>query len=104
MCEEELQQGWEAQLDPTPVQPSPLEHIFSHIKHIMWVRKYDVHDLDLGELELEYMAMGDRQVRWMREEDMEKVGVTSGVKKILKAVKTSTKSSAKKTTQRKRKR
>ncbi|CAJ1954592.1 unnamed protein product [Cylindrotheca closterium] len=95
MCQEELQTGWEAQLDPTPVQPSPLEHIFSHIKHIMWVRKYSL-DVDLGEIELDYTAMGDREARWMREEDMEKVGVTSGVKKILKAVKTGPKKGAKK--------
>lgn len=104
MCEEDLEQGWEAQLDPTPVQPSPLEHIFSHIKHIMWVRKYSI-NVDLAEIVLECTAMGDnRELRWMREKDMEKVGATSGVKKILKAVKTNVKAGAKKTTQRKRKR
>jgi A/G-specific adenine glycosylase len=69
----------------TAVDPSPLEHIFSHVKHIMWVETCQVSiELDLLEWTT---SQHDKEVRWMREQDMKQVGITSGVKKILKAVK-----------------
>jgi A/G-specific adenine glycosylase len=69
----------------TAVDPSPLEHIFSHVKHIMWVETCQV-SIQLDMLEWT-TSQHDKEVRWMREQDMKQVGITSGVKKILKAVK-----------------
>jgi hypothetical protein len=48
----------------------------------------------------EWKTSENKEVRWMREKDMKEVGITSGVKKILKAVKAQTG----KTSPRKRKR
>ena len=50
----------------------------------MWISscKAEV-DLDT----LEWTTDEGREVRWMLESDMTQVGITSGVKKILKAVK-----------------
>jgi A/G-specific adenine glycosylase len=74
-------------LDRTAIDPAPLEHIFSHVKHIMWIEACTTS----VELEtLEWKTSEDREVRWMREVDMKQVGITSGVKKILKAAKTHT--------------
>jgi A/G-specific adenine glycosylase len=69
----------------TGVDPAPLEHIFSHVKHYMWVETCETStELKL----LEWGTRRKKEVRWMREKDMKEVGITSGVKKILKAVKT----------------
>jgi A/G-specific adenine glycosylase len=66
------------------VDNSPIEHIFSHIVHYYWVESSSTGiDIDT----LEWTASNGRQARWMREIDMAEVGITSGVKKVLKAVK-----------------
>ena len=62
-----------------------LEHIFSHVRHTMWIEHASISVEDMGETE--WVDGKDREVRWMFESDMQKVGVTSGVKKVLKAVK-----------------
>lgn len=62
-----------------------LEHIFSHVRHTMWIEHASFSVQDMGQTE--WVDGKDRQVRWMFESDMQKVGVTSGVKKVLKAVK-----------------
>jgi A/G-specific adenine glycosylase len=62
-----------------------LEHIFSHVRHTMWIEHASISVQDMGETE--WVDGKDREVRWMFESDMQKVGVTSGVKKVLKAVK-----------------
>jgi A/G-specific adenine glycosylase len=75
---------WICDLDRTKVNPSPMEHVFSHVKHIMFI------DTASSSVELEHkewVTENGKEVRWMRESDMKKVGITSGVKKILKAVK-----------------
>jgi adenine-specific DNA glycosylase len=74
-------------LDRTAVDSAPLEHIFSHVKHIMWIGARTT----LVELKtLEWKSSEDREVQLMREADMKQVGITLGVKKILKAAKTHT--------------
>lgn len=71
-------------LNRTTVNPSPLEHIFSHVRHIMWVEAASTSiSLDT----LEWVTSEGRVVRWMSETDMSKVGITSGIKKVLQAVK-----------------
>jgi A/G-specific adenine glycosylase len=62
-----------------------LEHVFSHVRHTMWIEHASLSVYDMGQDE--WVDSKDREVRWMFESDMEKVGVTSGVKKVLKAVK-----------------
>jgi len=79
--------------DETPAEVSdakrlaenkPLEHIFSHVKHYMWV---EVGDLSgVGDEDLEWTTPSGKEVRWMNKDDMKKVGITSGVKKVLQFV------------------
>ena len=67
-------------------EKEPMEHIFSHVKHYMWVEVGDLSAVTLGENDLEWVTPSGREVRWMNKEDMQKVGITSGVKKVLQAV------------------
>ena len=73
----------------------PVEHIFSHVRHIMWIEHSSLSDVDLDR---EWTTADGRPARWMTEADMRLVGITSGVKKVLKAVERarSTKASNKK--------
>lgn len=64
------------------VGEGPLEHVFSHVRHTMWVDYMTVVDD-------ENLAASPDRVRWMSQDEMTAVGVTSGVQKILKAVLTS---------------
>lgn len=83
---------------------SPLEHIFSHVKHYMWVEVGDLSDMNLGDDDLEWETSSGKEVRWMNKHDMKKVGITSGVKKVLQAVeKSSIRSSISKSKTKKRK-
>ncbi|KAL7551515.1 hypothetical protein ACHAWF_018186 [Thalassiosira exigua] len=66
---------------------SPLEHIFSHVRHRMWIDYASVQISDINDDTNSWLASNEREVRWMTESEMEKLGVTAGVKKILKAVK-----------------
>ena len=84
LCED---QEYTPDLKRKEVDPAPIEHIFSHVKHIMWVETC----CSFEEIEiLEWTTSENKQVRWMREKDMRDVGITSGVKKVLKAVKNHT--------------
>lgn len=64
----------------------PMEHIFSHVKHYMWVEVGRLSELNLEEGDLEWKSPSGKEVRWMNKNDMGKVGITSGVKKVLQAV------------------
>lgn len=78
------EEEWICELKRVPVDPAPLEHIFSHVKHIMWIEcASSAMEVD-GK---EWTTSDGKQVRWMREKDMKQVGITSGVKKVMKAVK-----------------
>ena len=64
-----------------------VEHVFSHVRHTMWI-EWNVQEMDKAPNPLEWTCCSsDQQVRWMTEQDMKAVGVTSGVKKILAAFK-----------------
>ena len=68
----------------------PIEHIFSHVRHSYCIEHGDIAEADAGSLVSVSMFTPDgREVRFMSEEDMKNVGITSGVKKVLKAVKRS---------------
>lgn len=63
-----------------------IEHIFSHVRWSMYCDHSDISS-SLETLQ-EYQAVyGDRECRWMSESDMQKVGITSSVKKLLAAIK-----------------
>ena len=78
---------------------SPLEHVFSHVRHTMWVDYASVSPTT-GEASIlkpiDWVSSNEREVKWMRESDMKQAGVTSGVKKILKAVQEEQQNSSKK--------
>eukprot|EP00536_Pseudo-nitzschia_multiseries_P017619 jgi/Psemu1/225855/e_gw1.1683.8.1 len=67
----------------------PMEHIFSHVKHYMWVEVGQLTDVPLEERDLEWKTPMGKDVRWMSKDDMDGVGITSGVKKVLQAVENS---------------
>lgn len=94
------QHWWKTQSTRKPVAPAPLEHIFSHIKHVMWLETMTM-VVDLSTTQ--WKSEDGREVRWMRESDMQEVGITSGVHKVLKAVQSQQKSKST-TTIKKRKR
>jgi A/G-specific adenine glycosylase len=77
------------------VETKPLEHIFSHVKHYMWVEVGDFIDIHLGDDDLDWITASGKEARWMNKDDMKKVGITSGVKKVLQSVEKSTSSTSK---------
>lgn len=60
-----------------------VEHIFSHVRHTMWIEHRTLDDPSIA---ASWTSKNGKELRWMSKVDMGKVGVTSGVKKILKAV------------------
>jgi len=73
----------------------PLEHIFSHVKHYMWMEVGDLINVTIGDNDIEWVSPSGREVRWMTKNDMKKVGITSGVKKVLQSVEKSLTNSSK---------
>eukprot|EP01083_Nonionella_stella_P239295 837663_1 len=63
-----------------------IEHIFSHVRWSMFCDHTDVSS-SLETLQEFQAIYGDRECRWMSESDMQKVGITSSVKKLLAAIK-----------------
>ena len=80
----------------------PLEHIFSHVRHHMWIEVGHLY-ADLGN-DLEWTTISGKQMQWMNKNDMKEVGITSGVKKILQAVNSSSLDSPTKCKRKKQKR
>lgn len=62
------------------------EHIFSHIRHTLWIESKEIMIADYAEMPCNWTDAKGRQVRWMNKDEMDQVGITSEVKKILKAV------------------
>ena len=76
-------------LDRTNIRDS-IEHIFSHVRHTYHIEHGEVGEDDVGSLATVSAFTSDgREARFMSEDDMKTVGITSGVKKVLKAVKAS---------------
>eukprot|EP01039_Chlorochromonas_danica_P009951 gene9949-11001_t len=65
----------------------PLIHIFSHEKHTMHLMVEDVKFL-CDDLERECCISSIQGVKWMTAEEMEEAGITTGCKKVLRAVQT----------------
>lgn len=68
---------------------APVVHVFSHVCHTMWVEH-----VDLGKcsIPVKRWEANGREIGWMSEGDMESVGITSGVRKVLAATQRSKKS------------
>lgn len=60
----------------------PMDHVFSHIRHIMWVETGRLSG-PLDPDNLQWTSSSGKQVRWMNDAEMNKVGLTSGVRKVL---------------------
>lgn len=74
-------------LDRTNIADS-IEHIFSHVRHTYHIEYGEIVEDDSGTLANASAFTSDgREVRFMSEDDMKTVGITSGVKKVLKSVK-----------------
>mmetsp|Transcript_2794 Transcript_2794/g.5218 ORF Transcript_2794/g.5218 Transcript_2794/m.5218 type:complete len:723 (+) Transcript_2794:15-2183(+) len=73
------------------VNETPMEHIFSHVRWTMYCQYSDVSSSSFVELldqEFTILYGGKEcECKWMTEHEMQKVGITSSVKKILSAVK-----------------
>ncbi len=70
-----------------------LEHIFSHVRHSIWIEYLDMKNCKSYNPHESYWkneTTNGREMRWMSEYDMKKVGITSGVRKILTNVKKTT--------------
>ena len=68
----------------------PLEHIFSHVRHLMWIEYLGLKAFDKELMDGSWSIADGREMRLMSEEDMDHVGITSCVKKIIALVKKST--------------
>jgi A/G-specific adenine glycosylase len=70
------------------VNNEPIEHIFSHVRHSMWIEYGAVsHDSNLDlYINSRWSTSDGREVRWLSQMDMNNVGITTGVKKILAVV------------------
>jgi adenine-specific DNA glycosylase len=66
------------------ITDEPIHHIFSHIRHTMYVEYICVDD----EWNFSNDDTTDLSVtkQWMSQRDMDQVGITSGVKKVLQAI------------------
>jgi len=61
-------------------------HVFSHVRHNMWIEYADVEQNFLGASNIQNKTYEGRDFKWMSEENMKVVGLTSGVKKIIAGV------------------
>ena len=69
-----------------------VEHIFSHVRHTMWIEHKEITSLEYEMSIRKWQDKNGREVRWMTADEMSTVGITSGVKKILKAIESKKKS------------
>ena len=63
----------------------PVEHIFSHVRHTMWIEHGNCKDNKPLGTSMRWKS-DDKEVGWLSESDMKTVGITSGVRKVLAVV------------------
>lgn len=85
--------NWLDECARAEVDGKPIEHVFSHVRHTMWIEHGDGSKHVDSSAPIEWSSPEGKELRWMSEVDMKEVGVTAGVKKILKAVKSHRESS-----------
>jgi len=69
---------------------TPMEHIFSHVRHSMWIEYCEVipSTAKIQDLaDVTFTLPDGREYKWMNIVEMNNVGVTSAIKKVLAAVK-----------------
>jgi A/G-specific adenine glycosylase len=80
----------QATLQWSPVSSeTPLEHVFSHVRHTMWVHCAMLRDEDgtrNSDLPSSWKTADGREIQWASETAMAQLGLTAGVKKVLQAV------------------
>lgn len=80
-------------LDPqtrTVSHKDPIEHVFSHVRHTMLLGFGELqssHAYSSPFLEQDSFTIESKEFRWMSESDMQDVGITSGVRKVLSQMK-----------------
>eukprot|EP00977_Amphora_coffeiformis_P001046 scaffold220_cov169-Amphora_coffeaeformis.AAC.26 len=67
-------------------QDNTAEHIFSHVRHTMWIENKEIPSSECDSMPHKWKDSQGREIRWMTPMEMSNVGITSGVKKILKVV------------------
>lgn len=81
-------------------EDSPIDHIFSHVRHSMWIQhsKLMASDISLELLKTKksFVLLDGREYKWMNHNDMKNVGITSAISKILTSVNKSRKSASSK--------
>jgi A/G-specific adenine glycosylase len=90
-------------------EDSPIEHIFSHVRHSMWIEGINVPKQNVPLafiIDQSFFLSDGREYKWMNDNTMNSVGITSAIKKILGAInkkrKNNPSSQAKKTKRKKR--
>lgn len=68
------------------INDAPVLHVFSHVCHTMWVEHVDLGAIAKCSFSMKRWESNGREVGWLTERDMEQVGITSGVRKVLAAV------------------
>ena len=76
---------WE-EYNENAIALQPLEHLFSHIKHTMFVEYVDITSAQLPLRYDSYQTCDKREFRWMTTEEMKEIGITSGVNKVFNAI------------------
>lgn len=65
---------------------SPVEHIFSHVRHTMWIEHGEIVSFDPSITKQSYFLQDGREYKWMNADGMKKVGMTSAINKILSVI------------------
>ena len=66
------------------IEVNPIVHIFSHVVHTMWIEYGECYVEQLDYLK-RWVLNNGQEAGWLTESDMNAVGVTSGVRKVLAA-------------------
>lgn len=69
-------------------EDAPIEHIFSHIRHSMWIEYGEIKSksIDSSFAEKTFLLSDGREYKWMNADNMNDVGITSAINKILASI------------------
>mmetsp|Transcript_6494 Transcript_6494/g.14101 ORF Transcript_6494/g.14101 Transcript_6494/m.14101 type:complete len:771 (+) Transcript_6494:129-2441(+) len=65
---------------------APIEHIFSHVRHTMWIEHGSITEKKHSMMSMRWKSEDGIECGFLTESDMKSVGITSGVRKVLAAV------------------
>ncbi len=75
-----------------PFGDDPIEHIFSHVRHTMWIEHGSVTKKEYSISSMRWKSDDGIECGFLTESDMKSVGITSGVRKVLTSVRKVTES------------